>query len=161
MAGIGPQLIPLWCWDFSPKWPVFTQDCLREGWACYLMAPSHYLNQCWLIICEALWHSLERNFIWKAQDIHLLKDTCKITSIFPRDQWVNPSYAAQTRILSANWVSTITTYILDPCGWEAIVNRDFQENTNTKSLMFCVAASRLKQEGSCLVWICLSNICIM
>ena len=26
MASVGPQLIPLWCWDFSPKWPVFTSE---------------------------------------------------------------------------------------------------------------------------------------
>ena len=29
--------------------------------ACYLMAPSHYLNQCWPIISEILWHSPESN----------------------------------------------------------------------------------------------------
>ena len=30
--------------------------------ACCLMAPSHYLNQCWLIISEILRHSPEGNF---------------------------------------------------------------------------------------------------
>ena len=30
--------------------------------ACCLTAPSHYLNQCWLIISEVLWHSPEANF---------------------------------------------------------------------------------------------------
>ena len=29
--------------------------------ACCLMAPSHYLNQCWLLISDVLWHSLETN----------------------------------------------------------------------------------------------------
>ena len=26
MAGVGPQLIPLWYWHLSPKWPAFTQE---------------------------------------------------------------------------------------------------------------------------------------
>ena len=30
---------------------------LAQAMACCLMAPSHYLNQCWLIISEGLWHS--------------------------------------------------------------------------------------------------------
>ena len=31
--------------------------------ACCLTAPSHYLNQCWLIISKVKWHSSEGNFI--------------------------------------------------------------------------------------------------
>ena len=31
--------------------------------ACCLMAPSHYLSQCWLIISKVLWHSSGGNFI--------------------------------------------------------------------------------------------------
>ena len=31
--------------------------------ACCLTAPSHYLNQCWLIISEVQWHSYQGNFI--------------------------------------------------------------------------------------------------
>ena len=27
-----------------------------------LMAPSHYLNQYWLLISKVLWHSLDNNF---------------------------------------------------------------------------------------------------
>ena len=36
----------------------------------HLMAPSHYLKQCWLIIIEVLWHSPEGNFTGNAQDIY-------------------------------------------------------------------------------------------
>ena len=35
---------------------------LVQVMACCLMAPSHYLNQCWLIISEVLWHSPGGNF---------------------------------------------------------------------------------------------------
>ena len=47
--------------------------------ACCLMAPSHYLNQCWLIISKVLWH-----FIWGqfhkrhlSHRDHSLKLACK------------------------------------------------------------------------------------
>ena len=39
----------------------------RSGWilaqvmVCYLMVPSHYLNQCWLIFSEVMLYSLENN----------------------------------------------------------------------------------------------------
>ena len=32
---------------------------LAQVMACCLTAPSHYLSQCWLIICEVQWHSSE------------------------------------------------------------------------------------------------------
>ena len=32
---------------------------LGQVMACCLTAPSHYLNQCWLIISKVLWHSSE------------------------------------------------------------------------------------------------------
>ena len=34
-----------------------------------LAAPSHYLNQCWLMISEVLWHSPDSNFTENTQDI--------------------------------------------------------------------------------------------
>ena len=34
-------------------WDIITQP--------YLMVPSHYLNQCWLLISRVLWHSPEVN----------------------------------------------------------------------------------------------------
>ena len=36
-----------------------------------LTAPSHYLQQCWLIITEVLWSSPEGNFTGKVQGIYL------------------------------------------------------------------------------------------
>ena len=38
--------------------------------ACCLTAPSHYLNQCWLIISEVLWHLPENNFTGNVQDTY-------------------------------------------------------------------------------------------
>ena len=40
----------------------WTGSALVQIVACCLMAPSHYLNQCWLISSEVQWHSSEDNF---------------------------------------------------------------------------------------------------
>ena len=48
-----------------PPRAIFTNrsgSTLTQVMACCQMAPSHYLNQCWLLISEVLWHSPERNF---------------------------------------------------------------------------------------------------
>ena len=43
---------------------------LLQVMACFLTAPSHYLNQCWLIINGVLWHSPKTNFTENAQAIN-------------------------------------------------------------------------------------------
>ena len=66
--------------------------------ACCLTAPSHYLNQCWLIICEVMWHSHESKF--SAQATNLWKEfencTFKITATFLRGQWVKLFWPCNT-----------------------------------------------------------------
>ena len=39
-----------------------SRSTLAQVMACCLMAPSHYLNQCWLMISEVLSHSPDSNF---------------------------------------------------------------------------------------------------
>ena len=61
--------------------------------ACCLTAPSHYLNQCWLIIRGVLWHTSESSFAGIAQGIdsgyEFEKDILKNIFKSPRGQWVN------------------------------------------------------------------------
>ena len=49
-----------WCiTSFRPGdaiWWHGTRSTLAQVMACCLTAPSHYLNQCWLIIGEVPWH---------------------------------------------------------------------------------------------------------
>ena len=40
-------------------WRWRSGSTLIQVMACCLTAPSHYLNQCWLIIGKVLWHSSE------------------------------------------------------------------------------------------------------
>ena len=42
-------------------WWERSGSTLAQVMACCLMAPSHYLNQCWLIIKEVLWQSYDSN----------------------------------------------------------------------------------------------------
>ena len=78
-------------WEYEPMfanslWPSDTILWHRSGstWvqvmACCLMAPSHYLNQCWLIISKALWHSSEGNFTGDDSAINT-KICLKITNL--------------------------------------------------------------------------------
>ena len=44
-------------WPGDAIWRHRTRSTLVQIMACCLTAPSHYLNQCWLIISEVPWHS--------------------------------------------------------------------------------------------------------
>ena len=63
--------------------------------ACSLIAPSHYLNQCWLSIRGVLWHSPESSFTRSAHELNLQCTPRNYTFIIiitsPRDQWINLS----------------------------------------------------------------------
>ena len=72
-------------------WP---SDAIDLGQHC-LTAPSHYLNQCWLIISKVQWHASENNFTrntsaicdWRLLENELSKTTLKS----PRGHWVKPT----------------------------------------------------------------------
>ena len=44
-------------WPSDAIWWQRSWSTLAQVMACCLTAPSHYLNQCWLIISEVQWHS--------------------------------------------------------------------------------------------------------
>ena len=49
-------------WPSDTIWQHKSESTLAQVMACCLMAPSHYLNQCWLIISKVRWHSSDSNF---------------------------------------------------------------------------------------------------
>ena len=53
---------------------------LAQVMASYLLAPSHYLHQCWLVISVVLWHSGEENSTGNVQYI-CLDISLKITGL--------------------------------------------------------------------------------
>ena len=61
----------LWPYITSLIHCVLVMSTLSQTMAYCLMAPSHYLNQCWLIIIQVLWHSPKCNFTGNVLDINL------------------------------------------------------------------------------------------
>ena len=49
-------------WPSDAIWQQGSRSTLVQVMSCCLTAPSHYLNQCWLMISEVLRHSLDNNF---------------------------------------------------------------------------------------------------
>ena len=69
-------------------WWQRSGSTLAQVMACCLTAPSHYLNQCWLITKGFMWYSFESNFIRIAQDIESENYTFKIISASRVGRWV-------------------------------------------------------------------------
>ena len=99
--------------SFRPSdatWRHRTGSTLAQVMACCLTAPSHYLNQCWIVIIKAQCHSSEDNSM---KDTSAIKHKIiawklpKIWFISPRGQWVNG--------LSENhciWLGTVTWWMM-------------------------------------------------
>ena len=115
----------MWLYFRSPRW--VSQHCvnslgpsdaiwlqrsgstLAQVMACCLTAPSHYLNQCWLIISEVQWHSYLGTFTRDASTInHENKFENYISKILlksPRGQWVfNPLQSSDAWVIFS-WVN--------------------------------------------------------
>ena len=65
-------------WPSDDIWCHWSLSTLIQEMAWCLMAPSHYLNQCWIIISEVLWHSPWDNFTGNAQDEMNVKITLRL-----------------------------------------------------------------------------------
>ena len=56
-------------WPGDAMWHHRTGSTLAQVMACCLTAPSHFLNQCWLVINCFLWHCHGSNFIGIMEEI--------------------------------------------------------------------------------------------
>ena len=72
-------------WPCDAIWRQGTESTLAQVMACCLMAPSHYLNQCWLIISKVLCNSSEGIIMRRSEDTIF-----RIAFRSPRGQWVKP-----------------------------------------------------------------------
>ena len=68
---------------------------LAQVMACCLTAPSHYLNQCWLIIRKVKWYSFEDNFTSDISGINHWNKLENIPLKSPRGLWVNLQESTQ------------------------------------------------------------------
>ena len=104
---------------------------LAQVMACCLMTPSHYLNQCWLIISKVEWHSSKGKFTRDTPAInhwnYLENLIPKISFKFPRGQWVN-SLPPSDAIGPAKWPMAaddlVTRRARASVGMEVLICRD-------------------------------------
>ena len=79
-------------WPCDTKWQHRSGSTLAQVMACCLTAPSHYLNQCWLIISKVEWRSSKGKFTRDTSAInhwnYLESLVPKISFKFPRGQWL-------------------------------------------------------------------------
>ena len=84
-------------------WRQGSGSTLAQVMACCLTAPSHYLNQCWLLISEVLWHSPDSNFTENTSDIYLWNEFeiywFETVVKYPRGQWVNSIFCVSLQLL--------------------------------------------------------------
>ena len=111
--------------DFSDAiWRHRSGSTLAKVMACYLTAPSHYLNQCWLLISEVLWHSPESNFTASAQTTLLYSEfedyTFKINATFPRANELT-HWGRVTHICVSDLTSVVSDNGLSPGRRQAII----------------------------------------
>ena len=57
-------------WPSDTIWRQRSESTVAKVMTCCLTAPSHYLNQCWLIISEVQWHSYQGSFTRDASIIN-------------------------------------------------------------------------------------------
>ena len=90
-------------WPSDTIWRYRSGSTLAQVMARCLTAPSHYLNQCWLIISEAQWQSHEGNFTRDASAINYCNQLenylPKISLKSPRGQWVNLPFWIHAKIV--------------------------------------------------------------
>ena len=79
-------------WPSDAIWRHRSGSTLAQVMAWWLTAPSHYLNQCWLIMNGVLWYSPYNNFTGSARDINSWYEfenyNFEITATSPRGQWI-------------------------------------------------------------------------
>ena len=79
-------------WPSGTIWRHRSGSTLTQVMALCLMAPSHYLNQRWLLISDIWWHSPKSKFTAIAQAIilqyELINYSFKSTAKSPMSQWV-------------------------------------------------------------------------
>ena len=80
-------------WPSDVIWRQGSRSTLAQVMACCLTAPSHYLNQGWLMISKVLWHSPDSNFTENTHDIYCWNEfeiyQFETVVKSPRGQWVN------------------------------------------------------------------------
>ena len=96
-------------WPSDAIWRHRSWSTLAQVMACCLTAPSHYLNQCWLIVSTDQWRLSKGHFTRDTPVINhknQLQFALKNSSKSPRGQWVN-TYPLMPWFRVAWWSATM------------------------------------------------------
>ena len=99
-------------------WRQRSGSTLAQVMACCLMAPSHYLNQCWLTISKIKWRSSKGKFTRDTSAInhwnYLWNQVPRISFKFPRGQWVKITIEISRNLIDL-WVLTHWGLVMHIC----------------------------------------------
>ena len=138
-------------WPSDDIWRHKSESTLAQVMACCLTAPSHYLNQCWLIIRKARWYSSDGNSIrdnsamnrWNLFQNYLSKSILKS----PRGQCVKP---AGMETFKYTWgCRDCNEYYQINCSVSPTHGTDYAETIYSTILLntmcFCVSLPNLRE----------------
>ena len=109
-------------WPSDVTWHQRSWSTLVQVMACCLTAPSHYLNQCWFLISDILWHLPSRvrfpRMNWNEIIFKIILATdgrwfsCELSLKWrPLDLTVDKSTLVQV----IAWCYQVTSHYLSPC----------------------------------------------
>ena len=111
--------------------------------ACCITAPSHYLNRCWLIITEVLWHSPEGNYTGNAQGIFpwYKSPDLRLHPQLPQ-QMSSWRYQSSSPSLSLEWCHNERDGVSNHWRLDSLSNRLFKSRSKKTSKLPSLACVR-------------------
>ena len=101
-------------WPTDTTWQHRIESILAQVMACCLTAPSHFLNQCWVLISEILWHPPEGDFVVNTQTIYpwykFENYLSKMTATSPMCQWVKAITIMAASIMKTRLHDSLITF---------------------------------------------------
>ena len=125
-----------------------------------LTAPTHYLNQCWLIIKGVLWHSPESNFTGNAQDINSWNEfEFTISKLFPHFPGADELNDKLQCLLQLFWCWGLLLKYCDKNNsfWLLLMNWYWQA-VRSYILLYIFIGIFLKEDIPVLIWISLKFV---
>ena len=101
-------------WAREPIFLPRSGSALAQIMACCLTAPSHYLNQCWLIICRAMCHSPTGNSTENVHESNHAFENYTFNSLRPSDAiWQHRSGSTSAQVMAC--CLTAPSHYLNQC----------------------------------------------
>ena len=130
-------------WRGDSMWRHGTRSTLAQVMACCLTAPSHYLNQCWLIIREVAWHSFECITIRRSEGTNQWNkiETCnfKMVSRFnPNTNELKCGWNHSNPLLKSTPEIIDNIMIIANCHFDTEITFLTLHNAIARSVMWCL-----------------------